>query len=89
MTCGITHHAGCVCHEARHADEIARLTRERDAATARHEALRAAVIAERESFIEWLNALLSSERGHDVDTTELMDRNIAADAALRALTEAP
>ncbi len=30
MTCRTTHHAGCACHEARHADEIARLTRERD-----------------------------------------------------------
>lgn len=28
--CGPTHHTGCACHEARHREEIARLTRERD-----------------------------------------------------------
>ncbi len=46
MNCGITHHEGCACHEQRHADEIARLTRERASATARYEALRAAVQAD-------------------------------------------
>jgi hypothetical protein len=31
MTCRTTHHADCECHELRHAEEVARLTRERDA----------------------------------------------------------
>ena len=36
--CDTTHHPGCACHEARHAEELARLTAERDAARADHAA---------------------------------------------------
>jgi len=32
--CDTTHHPGCACHEARHAEELARLTAERDDAFA-------------------------------------------------------
>ncbi len=43
MTCRTTHHAGCECHEQRHAEEIARLTRERDDARRERNVLAARV----------------------------------------------
>lgn len=34
---GVTHHAGCYCHEKRHKNAIAKLKKERDKAIARND----------------------------------------------------